>query len=265
MASPSDHQTKEGLRCSKKKVVRVKKSPEARFPGPAVGIAECGGLVLEQDPERGLGSRCFKKDCREFHPLEVLLGQAIAQNFLSPEQLDVVRKVVNEEKSEDQPVYPEPVYPEQSRRAEGEEEMTTATKHSIEINPQVHLAIDPAGAIEAMEALSAKRTDIYNELIERHFPTFSSGELKARAGRFIGLLAQGDVKRVEIEVTLDERSNYVTWLKIFFRNRKSERFQDGGWSKLEIARDAAYRFQSFANLLEVQVVLRDKVDELERC
>ncbi|MFY9458033.1 MAG: hypothetical protein WAP23_03905, partial [Candidatus Spechtbacterales bacterium] len=102
MASPSEH--KEGLRCGRK---------EQGYP-PWGTVDECLGLILERDPEHGLGVRCIKKSrteagvwrdkkekCGSFHPLEVLLSQAVEQNLLNPKQREAIRKVVSE-KSERQ-------------------------------------------------------------------------------------------------------------------------------------------------------------------
>ncbi|MFY9457853.1 MAG: hypothetical protein WAP23_02905 [Candidatus Spechtbacterales bacterium] len=249
MASPSEH--KEGLRCGWRKLGSLGRGGPFYYEFTP-HFHECEGLLLEQDSEQGLGVRCYKKGCRKFHPLEVLLSQAMEQGLLSPEQREAIRRAIAEEDKE-------------KLENRSEEEMTTATKHSIEIDPPVHAAIDPAGAIDAMRALEEKREHIYKELIKRHFPTadhlgiyFDSGELKSRASKFINILARGNVAKVEIEIVVDDRHKYATWLAISFLDGKLERFQDSGWSMLEIARDAAYRFQAFCNLLGVEVVLRDE-------
>ena len=80
MASSS----KKGLRCDASRVVGVNR------------VKECGGLILEQDQKQGLGVRCYKKDCSEFHPLEVSLSRAVEENLLSPDQRDKIRKGVSE-------------------------------------------------------------------------------------------------------------------------------------------------------------------------
>lgn len=95
MASPS----KEGLRCGR---------GEQKYP-PWGTVDVCPGLLLEYDSNQGLGVRCSKKSrmeasawldkkakCGEFHPLEVLLGQAVEQNLLSPEQRERIRRAVAE-------------------------------------------------------------------------------------------------------------------------------------------------------------------------
>lgn len=97
MASPS----KKGLRCGKR-------------------IGGCSGLLLEDDP-RGLGVRCSKKNCRAFHPLEVLLSQAVEQKLLGPEQLARIRNVTLEERGN-------PLIKEPERKTE--ENMTTAQQET---------------------------------------------------------------------------------------------------------------------------------------
>lgn len=115
MASPSG---KEGLRCNAPHVVDVSRIiPPWKIgevlnnpaPGGVNRVEECGGLILEQDAQEGLGVRCWKKDCRKFHPLEVLISRAVEEGLLNPKQREAIRRAVSEE-SERQP----------------EEEMTTA-------------------------------------------------------------------------------------------------------------------------------------------
>ena len=38
---------------------------------------ECGKLLLEKDPEMGLGVRCGRDNCRKFHPLEETNQRAV--------------------------------------------------------------------------------------------------------------------------------------------------------------------------------------------
>ena len=228
MASPSEH--KEGLRCGRS---------EQRYP-PWGTVTECPGLILEHDSILGLGTRCSKKNCRAFHPLEVSLRRAVERGLVDSRQRKAIRRVV----------------PEDSENP-GEQEMTTA-KHTVEITPRVYPAIDPAGAIEVMKALYGKRTDIYNELIKCHFPTFDSGEMKNRAGRFINVLARDGVRLVLIRVVVDEHHKFAVWVEINFSDGKVEKFQDSGWSSRQIAYDVAYKFQAFANLLGMRVVIVDE-------
>lgn len=89
MASPSGRSKKTGLRCGSLKLLKSDPDPQKAEWG------RCSGLILEEelvfDSKSGLGLRCWKKDCRRFHPLEVLLSQAAEQNLLSPEQLEKIR------------------------------------------------------------------------------------------------------------------------------------------------------------------------------
>lgn len=103
MASPS----KEGLRCDADRDVNISRLIAPRrvseilnnpAPSGVNRVEECGGLVLERDPGQGLGTRCYKKDCKKFHPLEVLLSQAVEQNLLGPEQRKKILKAFCEEK-----------------------------------------------------------------------------------------------------------------------------------------------------------------------
>jgi hypothetical protein len=241
-----DRPSKEGLRCGIK---------EQELP-PWVTVDECSGLLLEHNHEQGLGIRCGKKSrtegvwfdkrgkCGEFYPLEVLLSQAVEQNLLSPEQLEKIRIAISEN-------------PKEKSENQGVQEMTTLRNNivsntMIEIDPPVHVASNPAGAIEAMKALDEKRERIFTELIERHFPTFDNGEMKDRASRFINLLVKDDVVRVEIKIVYGESIKYAVWMQVFTRNGRIENFNDWGWAMSKIAKDVAYRFQAFLNLLEVQ-------------
>lgn len=72
MASPS---RKNGLRCGAI-------LSEGRRSGRG-----CQALLLEKGPELGLGVRCRRRECRAFHPLSVLLREAVEQGFLTEEEV----------------------------------------------------------------------------------------------------------------------------------------------------------------------------------
>lgn len=178
MASPSGH--KEGLRCSNKKMVSVKKSPEARFLGPATTFAECGGLVLEQDPEHGLGVRCYKKSCREFHPLEVLLSQAVEEGLLNPEQRDGIRRAVAES-------------PQEKTKTRPEEAMATPRAEKIH---SAEKAVEVLGAF--IIALEAKQ-----ELIEEKGQARELRKQSLFAQTFHFFFYDLSASGLEIKITFD--------------------------------------------------------------
>lgn len=86
MVQSSEHQKLEGLRCFEQQELRV--------VGPLFGWAEwmvpCSGLLLELDPELGLGRRCGKKECRTFHPILKLIQNAVEQGMLTREEINKI-------------------------------------------------------------------------------------------------------------------------------------------------------------------------------
>lgn len=88
MVQSSEHQRVEGLRCSKLHAkgefrgFSLLPPPEARQR-----LEQCPGLLLELDPEQGLGRRCGKKKCRRFHPLPGLLREAVEQGMVTLEAI----------------------------------------------------------------------------------------------------------------------------------------------------------------------------------
>ena len=246
MASPSEHETKEGLRCF------------GRYLGSGY-TAVCRGLVLEKDTEQGLGVRCNKKGrakkgmfsrdrdtskCNGFHPLEVLISQAMEQELLDPEQLERIRIAVSEEKTENS----------------GEQKMATETKDEesrnasrVVLEPPVYPNIQPLDALNALGALEAKRQELVEEIVRFHFPTFSSGQMKGYA-----LQVMRCVEREREEVNPQSVRVRVVRVKngygVEFSSSRSvvDRFDMGDWSKISIARDVALKIVSFLNLCDIK-------------
>lgn len=187
MASPSEH--KDGLRCDADRDVlvrgtflplRVVKALDFGFVAGINRVEECGSLVLEQDRKQGLGMRCYKRGCRKFHPLEVSLRRAAEQNLLSSGQLEAIRKIVNEEKSE----------------LHGEAEMTTrdAEMQATDLRKSIILAIiqDVAKLAQLNES---DLPDIVNLLVKESIPTrMPTGCGMCGKGRLVPIF-QGKIRK----------------------------------------------------------------------
>lgn len=260
MARPSGFPPprKEGLRCDNRKQVKLPEkffSLDLRDMG-MIEIQDCLSLLLERHPEYGLGLRCDKKDCQEFHPLDVLLSRAVEEELLGPDQLERIQNAVSASQNSEQ------VHPE---LAEREEEMTQEiaadAKHTVEINPPVFVRPYPDDAVQAIRLLETKRKEIWAELLECHFPTFDSGEMQSYANMVIGYVVEGNLDSVDI-VAQGDAGHYSVWIEFRFKSgeRRIRNTQTSAWSKQNIAMDVAYKIQAFLNLVKVPCTLVDRIN-----
>lgn len=268
MTSSSEH--KEGLRCDRLNTVY---SP---WSSPTDGYSCCEGLILEDDPELGLGIRCVRKSrleegillkkvkCDKFYPLEVLLSQAVEQELLKPEQLERIRIAVTcpeetrgseKENPENSEVYPELAEEEQKMATETKDEESRNASRVV-LEPPVYPNIQPLDTLNAIVALDAKRQELMEETVRCHFPTFGSGQMRGYAMRVIEYVErerkEGNSQLIFVKV-VHVKDGYG----VEVTRSAADSFSMGDWSKVSIARDAALKAVSFLNLCNIKTQFVD--------